>query len=87
VSRLTGIEAILLLDAEWGTFIGRISEAQFETLVEHLEQDSEQDRSYYIDAPTIDMLAAAGADETLVHLLRVALAGRDGVEVRWSEET
>ena len=86
VSRPTGIAAILLLDAERGTFIGRISDAQLATLVEHLEQESDQDRSYYIDAATIDMLADAGADETLVSLLKGALAGREGVEVRWSDE-
>jgi hypothetical protein len=87
VSRPTGIAAILLHDAERGTFIGRISEAQLDILVEHLEQESDHDRSYYIDAPTIDMLADTGADETLVHLLKGALAGREGVEVRWSDES
>jgi hypothetical protein len=86
VKRPAGIAAILLLDAERGTFIGRISESQLDTLVEHLEQESEQDRSYYIEAATIDMLASAGADETLVDLLKGALAGREGVEVRWSDE-
>jgi hypothetical protein len=86
-SQPTGIAAILLLDAERGTFIGRVSEAQLEILLDHLEQESEQDRSYYIDAATIDMLAGAGADETLVTLLRGALAGREGVEVRWSDES
>lgn len=87
VTRSTSVPTILLHDAERGTFIGRISEAQLDTLVEHLEQESGQDRSYYIDAATIDMLAAAGADETLVTLLRGALAGGEGVEVRWSDES
>jgi hypothetical protein len=87
VKRPAGIAAILLLDAERGTFIGRISEAQRDTLVEHLEQESEQDRSYYVDAGTIDVLASAGADEALVDLLKNALAGREGVEVRWSDES
>ena len=85
VSRPTDIATILLSDAERGTFIGRISGAQLGTLVEYLEQESGDDRSYYIDGATIDMLAGAGADETLVTLLRGALAGREGVEVRWSE--
>jgi hypothetical protein len=87
VTRSAGVPTILLHDAERATFIGRISEAQLDTLVEHLEQESGQDRSYYIDAATIDMLADAGADETLVNLLRGALAGREGVEVRWSDES
>jgi hypothetical protein len=85
VSRPTDIATILLSDAERGTFIGRISQAQLDALVEHLEQESGEDRSYYIDGATIDMLASAGVDETLVTLLRGALAGREGVEVRWSE--
>jgi hypothetical protein len=85
VSGPTDTATILLSDAERGTFIGRISEAQLNTLVGHLEQESGQDRSYYIDGATIDMLADAGADETLVTLLKGALAGREGVEVRWSD--
>jgi processive 1,2-diacylglycerol beta-glucosyltransferase len=81
----TGVASIVLRDAERGTFIGRVSEAQLDFLVEQLEQESEQDRSYYVDAATIDMLAAAGADETLVTLLRCALAGREGVDITWMD--
>jgi len=87
VTTPTGIATILLHDAERGTFIGRVSEAQLSILLENLEQESGQDRSYYLDEATIDMLAGAGADETLINLLKGALAGREGVEVRWSDES
>jgi hypothetical protein len=87
VPRRVGVATIRLYDADLGTFIGRISEEQLGALLEHLEQESDQDRSYYIDAATIDMLAGAGADETLVNLLRGAVAGREGVDVRWSDES
>ena len=86
-SRPAGTPTILLRDAERGTLVGRINEAQLALLLDHLEQESEDDRAYYIDAATIDMLTGAGADETLVTLLRRALAGREGVEVRWSDES
>jgi processive 1,2-diacylglycerol beta-glucosyltransferase len=80
-----GVACIVLRDAGRGTFIGRISEAQLDFLLEQLEQESEQDRSYYLDAATVDMLAGAGADETLVDLLRGALAGREGVDITWTD--
>lgn len=85
VNRPAGIATILLHDAEQGTFVGRISEGQLELLRDHLEKESEDDRAYYIDAAAIDMLAEAGADESLVNLLTAALAGREGLEIQWSE--
>ena len=38
-----------------------ITEAEFEFLNEHLEQESEDDDDYYVDQATIEMLADAGA--------------------------
>lgn len=81
-----GVPAILLHDAERGTLIGRINEAQLAMLLDHLEQESEDDRTYYVDAATVDMLAGAGADEVLIDLLKGALGGREGMEVQWSED-
>ena len=37
----------------------------------------------YVDSGTIDMLEDSGGDAEVVVLLRRALAGRDGVELRW----
>ena len=74
---------IQLFDAERGTPIGSITEAQFAFLTSELEEESARDRDYYIAAETVDMLEADGADAELVQLLRTALGGRTGVEVRW----
>jgi processive 1,2-diacylglycerol beta-glucosyltransferase len=49
-----------------------------------LEEESDADRDYYIDGPTIDVLVGAGAREGLADLLRRAIGSREGVEVRWS---
>lgn len=80
-----GLATVLLHDAETGQFVGRISDAQLDFLGEHLEEDAET-QAYYVDEATIEMLADRGAGETLVALLRGALRGRDGVELRWSDE-
>lgn len=75
---------IELLDGETGRPVGRITRAQLQWLVDQLEEESEDDRDYYIDGPTLDMLQEAGADPALILTLRTALGSRDGMEIRWA---
>jgi processive 1,2-diacylglycerol beta-glucosyltransferase len=75
-----------LHDAEKGTILGPISDEQLQFLLDSLEEESSTDQDYYVDSATVDMLEEDGADPELVALLRTALAGRDGVEVRWTRE-
>ena len=77
---------VQLYDAERGTRLGTISDEQLKFLVDSLEEESATDQDYYLNAATIDMLEEDGADPQLVSLLRKALAGRDGMDVRWSRE-
>jgi hypothetical protein len=74
---------IQLYDAERGTRLGTITEEELQTLIDSLEEESAADRDYYLTADTIDMLESDGADQNLVRLLRDALAGREGMDVRW----
>lgn len=74
---------IKLYDSETGAALGRISDEQFTFLEDHLEEESEDDQDYYFSAATIDILEEKGADPELVALLRRALGGRAGVELRW----
>ena len=74
---------IQLYDAERGTRLGTITEEELQTLVDSLEEESATDRDYYLTADTIDMLESDGADPSLVRLLRDALAGREGMDIRW----
>ena len=77
---------IRLHDAERNTLIATISEDQLQFLIDELEEESPEDRDYYLSADTIDMLEQDGAASQLVALLRSALAGREGMDVRWSRE-
>jgi hypothetical protein len=77
---------IKLFDKETGRKVGIISEAQWQFLVDQLEEESSDDQDYYIDAATIEMLQDAGADPALTDLLRSGLDGRDGYEVAWERE-
>lgn len=75
---------IRLHDAEGGKPIGTITEEQLRFLMDELEEESAEDRDYYISADTVDMLEENGADGELVALLRGALDGGEGIDIRWS---
>ena len=77
---------VQLYDAERGTRLGAISDQQLQFLIDSLEEESTTDKDYYLTADTIDMLEEDGADGELVGLLRQALAGREGMDVRWERE-
>ena len=68
---------------ETDAFLGTIDEDDLQLLRDQLEEESEEDTDYYIDAPTIDLLEAAGAGAQLLSLLRRAVDASDGVEIAW----
>lgn len=75
-----------IYDNETGALIGELSETDFQFLHTHLVDESVEDRDYYINQDTLDMLAAHGASAELLMLLQQAL-GYDGqAEIRWSAE-
>jgi hypothetical protein len=75
--------AVELFDSESGRSIGSITDAQFQGLVDALEEESPTDRDYYISTDTIDMLEQDGADPAVLSLLRAAVGAREGAEIRW----
>jgi processive 1,2-diacylglycerol beta-glucosyltransferase len=77
---------IQLYDAEQGTRLGTITDEQLTQLTDSLEEESLADQDYYLTADTIDMLESDGADAQLVGLLRTALGGREGIDIRWVNE-
>ena len=77
---------IQLLDGETGRPVGRITRAQLQWLVDQLEEESEDDRDYYIDGPTLD-ICRRRRRSALILTLRTALEprgmGAAGLE-RWT---
>lgn len=74
---------IKLFDASTGVQIGTLTETQLQFLIDQLEEESDDDQDYYINAATLDMFAEAGADQALIDLLRSALGTRSEMDVRW----
>ena len=72
-----------LYNATTKQLLGSITEADLKVLVDALEEESEQDQDYYITGATIDVMADGKATEHLLHLLRAALGGAEGVDISW----
>ena len=68
---------------ETNQLVGSITESDLKVLIDHLEEESEDDQDYYIDAETIDVIGDGQATEHLLGVLRKALGTADGVEIRW----
>ena len=64
--------------------LGEISDAELKVLFENLEEESAEDTDYYITSDTVDYLESRGADARLVLMLRQAIGGSDGVDIRWA---
>jgi len=76
---------IQLHEKETGVFVGTITEAQLQFLIDQLEEESADDTDYYINKATVEMLVQAGADPELVALLQRGLGEREEMEIRWEE--
>ncbi len=77
---------VTLFDSETNQPVGQISEAQLRFLIDHLEEESTEDRDYYISQDELDVLQESGADPVLLKVLSAALAGREGAEIRYVRE-
>lgn len=73
-----------IYNSESGDLLGEITETELSSLTNFLEEESAEDRDYYITGDTIDYLETNGADAALVALLRKAVGAQEGVEIRWS---
>ena len=72
-----------LYDNGTNRLLGSITEADLQVLRDALEEESSEDQDYFIDAPTIDLIADGTATDHLVGLLRDALGSAEGVDIRW----
>jgi hypothetical protein len=72
-----------LYNAETNQLLGSITESDLQVLVDGLEEESSEDRDYYVTPATIELLGDGRATDHLLGLLRTAIGTSDGVEVRW----
>ncbi len=77
---------IQLFDKETGASAGEITREQLQYLIDQLEEESADDQDYFINRPTLELLAEhRPPEDNLVEVLREALGERDEMEIRWEE--
>lgn len=78
---------VRLFDEATGAELGAISEEELAFLQANLEEESLDDRDYWINPATIDMLAKRGASPHLITLLRAAVGDSEaGIEIEFERE-
>ncbi len=72
-----------LVRLDTGDEIGTISDDHLKFLVEQLEEEHDDDKDYFIDRETMELLSDNGADPELLALLEKGLAGDDEMDISW----
>jgi len=70
---------IRLYDPSTGECIGEITEEQLNALIEAFEEESLEDRDYYVHRATLPLIK----DPQLVALLEKALGEREEMDIKW----
>jgi processive 1,2-diacylglycerol beta-glucosyltransferase len=75
--------AITLYDNDSDAALGVISENDLQFLIDNLEEETSDDRDYYLRPETVAMLGERQGSPALMELLQAALGDREGIEIRW----
>ena len=72
-----------LIRLDTGDEIGTINDKQLAFLVEHLEEENEDDKDYFIDRDTLELLSDNGAEPELLALLEKGMGDDDQMDIAW----
>ena len=85
MSHFKELTMIQLRDKENGQSLGTISEEDLQFLIDQLEEESLDDKDYYLHRVTLEALKEKGASQALMDVLTKALGDRDDMEFEWSK--
>jgi hypothetical protein len=66
-----------------GETVGQITDAQLKFLVDQLEEEDGDDKEYFFDRDTLELLSDNGADPDLLALIENAMGDEDEVDLAW----
>ncbi len=75
-----------LRDKDSGTTVGTISEDDLQFLIDQLEEEGDEDKDYYLNRTTFEMLKTNGASQALLDILEPIFKDREDIEIEWSRE-
>ena len=76
---------IILKDKDTDASLGTISQEQLDFLREQLVEETDEDQDYWVDRDTLDLMREAGGDPELIAMIEQGMAGREGMEIVWTE--
>jgi hypothetical protein len=65
------------------TEIGTINDEQLKFLVDQLEEEHDDDKDYFVDRDTLELLSDNGADPELLALLEKGMGDDDEMDIAW----
>ena len=72
-----------LIRLDTGDEIGNVSDNQLAFLVEQLEKEHDDDKNYFVDRETLELLSDNGADPELLVLLEKGMGDEDEMTIAW----
>ena len=78
------MNTLLLVDTKEA--IGSVTDEELGQLIDLLEEESEEDQDYYIDADTLVYLEESQVSPSLIALLKKALGDKESVDIQWTKE-
>ena len=78
------MNTLLLVDTKEA--IGSVTDEELGQLIDLLEEGSEEDQDYYIDADTLVYLEESQVSPSLISLLKKALGDKESVDIQWIKE-
>jgi hypothetical protein len=72
-----------LVRLDTGNPIGEITDVMLKFLVDNLEEEHDDDKDYFIDRETLELLSDNGADPELLGLLEKAMGDDDEMDIAW----
>ena len=74
---------INLRDKDSGATLGSISETDLQFLIDHLEEEWDEDKDYYLTRATFEMLKNKGVGKGLLDILEPIFNEREDIEIEW----
>ena len=72
-----------LIRLDTGDEIGTITDEHLAFLKAQLEEEHDDDKDYFVDRETLELLSDNGADPELLAMLEKGLAGDDEMDIAW----
>lgn len=74
---------MILKNKATGASIGTLTDTQLQYLLDHLEEENNQDQDYWLNRTQLDLFWEQGVDAALLETLEKALGDAEEMEIVW----